>query len=71
MDLFRTAASVFYSSFSFFRGEEAIVYPICPQQSVFICYQLCIQRASLSTQVGDMLVQRLAPPICYLCMRFR
>lgn len=63
--------SVFYGRFRFYRGEEVIVYSHLRRPSSVICYQLCIQRVCLSTQVGDMLVQRLAPPICYLCMSFR
>lgn len=50
---------------------RTISIPSCSQHTLFICYQVCIQAVYLSTQVGDMIVQRLAPPICYLCVRCR
>lgn len=46
---------------------RTISIPSCSQHTLFICYQAVY----LSTQVGDMIVQRLAPPICYLCVRCR
>lgn len=62
----------FFSSFPQLRGDDTVTCSpsACEHSSLLFCLfffkQLCIQTPFLSTQVGDMLVQRLAPPICYL-----
>lgn len=63
---------IFFFSFPQLRGDDAVTCSpsACEHSSLLFFFsffkQLCIQTPFLSTQVGDMLVQRLAPPICYL-----
>lgn len=63
----------FFSPFPQLGGDDTVTCSpsACERGSlVFFSFsffkQLCIQTPFLSTQVGDMLVERLAPPICYL-----